>query len=209
MKHYFILLAVAIGFVACSNEDNEPNFDFANEVVNSYSNEQIEALIACFDPKTIDYGKLKSDLINGSIYNTNMLMSEDGEVWSKFPMYDGVDPSFWTSANWIFEDDGACKRFLGTQNCGEPVKNELYEWRWSLDRKQQMVVIPAPFDPENKPEYHFRLKIVYYNSPLLIFHQTAHRTVDGDFVWFISRHCVNLRALSHDEVEAIFEECMQ
>ncbi len=208
MKHILILFAAVIGFAACNDGSNDPNFDFANEVVSCYTNEQVEGLIAGFNSKTIDYGKLKSDLTNGSIYNTNRFVSDDGEVWSKFTIYDGFDHTFYTAANWIFEDDGECERFVRMLSGPEPSPSEsyLYELRWCLDCEQQMIVVSAPM--ENYPEYHFRLKVVYYNSPLLIFDQSAHSTADGDFDFIMSRHCVNLRALSHDKVEAIFEERM-
>lgn len=209
MKQVLILFAAVIGFAACSEEGNDPNFDFANEVVNSYTQEQIEGLIAGFDAKTIDYGKLKSDLTSGSIYNTRTLYSTDGITWGPETNLLGGDLSTITSANWIFEDDGDCERFVRTvgHSTGiEPPRNSLYEGRWHLDREQQMVVASVPM--EHCPEFHFRLKVVYYNSPLLIFDQTAHSTADGDFDLIICRHRVNLRALSHDKVEAIFEERM-
>ena len=207
MKHVLILFVAVISFAACS-EKNNTSYDFANEVVNSYTNEQVEELIAGFDAKTIDYGRLVADLISGSIYNTKALYSQDGEVWSKEVMYDGGDLSILTSANWLFEDGGACLRFVRTHGSIEPSpkENYLFEWQWRLDREQQMVVVSAP--TENCPEYCYCLKIVYYNSPLMIFDQTAHQTIDADFDLIVSRHRVNLQALPHDKVEAIIKERM-
>lgn len=217
MKKLFILFAVAIGFVAC-NEDAGEDFDFtfANEVVETYTMEQMDALIAGFNPKTIDRDQLILDLTEGAIYNTSSFYTinwadRGWSEWVTHPQVNtvGGDLTFWSLLDMVFNSDGTClRRFSGAAGAPPKLWIEVVEWGWEYNSETNEIIVPCPNDGlriHGTPceDQVLKIKVLYYKSPLLI---CEHQMFNTPFYPIKGRHKVNLRAYSHDDVKAILEE---
>lgn len=203
--------------MACNEGEGEDfDFTFANEVVATYSMEQIDALIADFDPRTIDQDQLIRDLTEGAIYNTSSFYAVNwaGQGWCEWVSHPqvyiiGGDVSFWSVLNMVFNSDGTClRRFTGLGGVPPQGWIEVVEWGWEYNPQTNEIIVPCPNDGLRIHETPCEdqvliIKVLYYKSPLLI---CEHQIFNTTMYPIKGRHKVNLRAYSHDEVKAIFEK---
>lgn len=205
MKNLLILFAAAIGFAACNEEAGEDlDFTFANEVVSSYTTEQVEELITEFDPKTIDFSQLKSDLITGAIYAPVNCGGWLKGTWHDYISFVGGYYGSANSLNALFYDDQTYS-YLESEGWGySPPNTFLVSGSWRFDVEASEIILNDPM--EIAPDRVMRLKILCYRSPLLIFERAHYSSLTDTDTDTIMRFKVNLRAFSHDEVETIFEK---
>lgn len=190
-----------IGFVACSEEESEA-FTFANEVVSTYTMEQLNGLVANFDPKKIDKDQLIADLTRGSIYCKTFTAFQPpaSKEWLQEPLYGGGDGSYNMMAYWLLNADGTASHYYTRWSYGADYKYKRQEHHdrcyWSYDAEQAM--LSFDLGDEKAPQQCFYMEISYYQSPLLIIdtYEKYNLRADEDPQKF--RFVVNLRAMSHD-----------
>lgn len=201
MKKLLILFAAVIGFAACNEEAGEDlDFTFANEVVSTYTMEQVNGLVANFDPKKIDKDQLIADLTRGSIYcktYTAYQWSADSE-WSQAPLFATGDPSYNMEAYWLFNADGTASHYytIGGFTSTKKLQEQHDRCHWDYDAEQAM--LSFDLGNERTSQRRFYMEISYYQSPLLIIDTYEMYYLRADEAPPKFRFVVNLRAMSHD-----------
>ena len=185
MKKLFILLLATMVFVAC-NDEADYSID---RDVNSYTIEELQNLSEDFDITKIDQDQLLADLTEGAIWVPCYIgtwAAETGEF-----KYNPVFGGSYNNVQWIFGADGKAVNVSTLYEDHIPrTTYKSYDATWQYDSKTGE--IEAVWN-ENSKEY--RLKVLYYESPVLYFSQ------DNPWDGRTNSYIVNLRAYTKAQAE--------
>lgn len=188
MKKLFILLATVCSFVACDDEEHSK----LDRALERYTIEELTVLSECFDATKINQDQLLTDLTKGAIRHARYLSTwrNEEEGWIYNPVFGGKGHS----SNWVFDTEGSALYYetYYTYYEGNNTPTTCHvctERTWHYDSLTGEIIITPK---EELPEV--RLKVLYYQSPLLYYSQTA---VDPHHKGEQTKWLVDLRAVSH------------
>lgn len=183
MKKYLLILVAAIALVSC-----EDSFESEREL-ESYTLEELNTLSEGFDVLKIDYDQLIADLTEGAIWMPLYQGSwtEETQKWDYNPIF-GVG---FSNTQWIFDADGEAVNVSLLYEDSIPKTTYFsHAATWQYDSKTGEIVAVLN---ENSEEY--RLKVLYYESPVLYFSQ------DNPWDGRTNSYIVNLRAYTKAQAE--------
>lgn len=194
MKKYLLLLLAACCLVAC--EDDE--FVAAGPDVDGFTTEELEALSQGFDATKIDHQQLIADLTEGAIWDVRYLDTwmEDSKEWVYNPVYGGGFYCYW----WVFEKNGTALNYseTGSYLNGSPITYRNCDERLWRYKEETGDIVIAPTNYYNE----WRLKVLYYNSPILMFTLTYDKMPkEYNQPAETKRFVTNLRSLSNAQAK--------
>ncbi|MBR4052228.1 MAG: hypothetical protein IKJ96_04195 [Alistipes sp.] len=184
MKKYLLILVAAIALVSC-----EDSFESEREL-ESYTLEELNMLSEGFGVSKIDHDQLIADLTEGAIWMPLYQGSwtEETQKWDYNPIF-GVG---FSNTQWIFDADGEAVNVSLLYEDSIPKTTYFsHAATWQYDSKTGEIVAVLN---ENSEEY--RLKVLYYESPVLYFSQND--------TWNnrLNSYLVDLRQYTKDQAEA-------
>lgn len=196
MKKYLLILLALMAFVAC-----EDGFEPVREL-ESYTLDELTSLSEGFDVSQIDHDQLIADLMQGAMWNVHYLgtWKDEENAWVNATIYGGVS----NVNKWIFDENGeakCCYSIQGWDTSGAPSTtfHKHIDAKWHYEPKTGEIVVVMQYDEPKE----YRLKVLYYKSPILFFIQPFLAPVYDNTM----RGCVtNLRAVMKEQVEKEFED---
>lgn len=195
MKKYLSILLTALFFITCDDEEHA-TLDCDLE---SYTIEELAALSDRFDAAKINHDQLLTDLTKGAIRYARYLGTwrNEEEGWIYNPVFGGKGHS----SNWVFDANGLALYYeiydTYYEGSGTPTTCHICTERtWYYHTETgEIIITPTEVLPE------VRLKVLFYQSPLLYYSQTA---VDPHIVGEQTKWLVDLRAVSNTQAKNEF-----
>lgn len=183
MKKYLLILLALMALVSC-----EDSFESEREL-ESYTLEELNTLSEGFDVSKIDHDQLIADLTEGAIWIPLYQGSwtEETQKWDYNPIFGGG----FSNTQWICDADGEAVNVSLLYEDSIPRTTYFsHAATWQYDSKTGEIVAVLN---ENSEEY--RLKVLYYESPVLYFSQ------DNPWDGRTNSYIVNLRAYTKAQAE--------
>ena len=188
MKKAFVLMLAAMALVAC-NDDS----DFGRDA-ESYTIEELKVLSEGFDATKIDHDQLLVDLTQGAIWAPLYIGTWEEETgeFNYNPVLGGGS----SNVKWIFDADGEAVNVVTLYEDYIPRLTYMsYEATWRYEPETGKIVIVT-----NHNSKEFRLKVLYYQSPMLYFSQ------NDIYNYRLNSWFVNLRQYTKDQAEAAMKK---
>lgn len=193
MKKLFILLLATMVFVAC-NDEADYSID---RDVDSYTIEELQNLSESFDVTAIDQDQLLVDLTEGAIWAPRYQ-----GIWSSELQdfeYREFDGGYYDNVQWIFGADGTAVNVATLYEDHIPrTTYRSYDATWQYESETGEIVAVWS---HNSREH--RVKILYYQSPILYFSQK--NTLFSREESFI----VNLRQYTKEQAEEEMKKLLE
>lgn len=161
MKKYFLILFATMALVACNDET-----DFSmDRDVESYTIEELQNLSEGFDVTKINQDQLLADLTEGAIWAPYYKGTWSSEI-QDFE-YNPVLGGGYENAQWIFDADGKAVNVTILYEDHIPrwtYSSHAATWRYESETGEIVIL----WSNDSKE---FRLKVLYYKSPVLYFSQ--------------------------------------
>lgn len=195
MKKYISILLMALFLIACDDEEHTK----LDRALERYTIEELTALSERFDATKINQDQLLTDLTKGAIRHARYLSTwrDEEEGWIYNPVFGGKGHA----SNWVFDASGSALYYetYYTYHEGNNTPTTCHvctERTWHYDSQTGEIIITPK---EELPEV--RLKVLYYQSPLLYYLQTA---VDPHYKGEQTKWLVDLRAVSNSQAKNEF-----
>lgn len=161
MKRYLLILLATMVLVACNDETD---FSLGCDV-DSYTIEELQNLSEGFDVAKIDQDQLLADLTEGAIWAPCYKGTRSSEI-QDFE-YNPVFGGGFSNTQWIFDANGKAVNVAILYEDYIPkwtYFSRAATWRYESETGE----IVALWSNDSKE---FRLKVLYYKSPILYFSQ--------------------------------------